>query len=199
MKFGIRSICTLALACIVGLGASASPVLAVEIDGIKLDDTIRLANQDLKLNGAGIRHRKEAKVLVAGLYLTGKYTSAEEVIAAPGPKRVTLVLMQDLDTEKFVRNYIAGMQANADKTEKASLIYQFVKFGEICASIGILKKGDVIIFDWIPEKGTYIVLNGKKLSEPIPNEGFYNVFLKFLVGTVPADAELKQKLLNQKT
>jgi hypothetical protein len=193
MNSGIRVLFAVLVACV---AAVASPASAAEIEGIKLEEMVRVANHDLKLHGAGIRYRKDAKVLVVGLYLAGRYKTTQDILAAPGPKRVALVMLQDLDTEKFVRSYIAGMQANADKAEKMDLVYQFVKFGEICASVGIARKGDAISFDWIPGSGMHVVLNGKKIGEPLAGEGFYRVFLKFLLGDVPADEKLKQRLLS---
>ena len=89
---------------------------------------LRLVGQDLKLSGAGVRSRKDVKVLVVGLYLSGKYRTTPEVLEAQGAKRTMLVMLQDLDTEKFVRSFTAGMQENSDKAERISLVSQLVQF-----------------------------------------------------------------------
>lgn len=195
MKFGNRIMLAWGVACFFAGTVSSSGALATEIEGVRLEESIKLANQELKLSGTGVRHRKDAKVLVVGLYLNGKYRSTQEVLAARGAKRTMLVMLQDLDTEKFVRSFIAGMRDNSDMNEKMNLVAELVKFGEICASAERVRKGDIITFDLIPGTGTLIAVNGKKLGEPLSNERFYDVFLKFFLGEKPTDPLLKRQLL----
>lgn len=92
---------------------------------------------------------------------------------------------------------MAGIQQNSDKTEKARLIDQLVKFGQLFASIPELKKGDVLTDDYIPGVGTVIQINGKQISEPIPDPLFYTVLLRIWLGDKPADAKLKRGLLGE--
>ena len=70
--------------------ASAAP--AVEVAGVKLDDKVKIAPNapELVLNGAGVRTRVIVKVYVGALYLPEKKTTATEVLALPGAKRITL-------------------------------------------------------------------------------------------------------------
>lgn len=171
---------------------------AAEVAGVKLDDTIRLANQDLKLNGAGIRYKVVFKVYVAGLYLTEKKSTVPDVLKAPGARRVVIVPLRDISNEDFGRAFLSGIQKNSDKSEKAKLVVQFQKFGELFASIPELKKGDVLTTDWIPGTGTVIQLNGKKTIDPLPDIAFYNSILKIWLGDSPADSRLKPMLLGEK-
>ncbi len=46
---------SLAGACL--CAALAQAALAVEVGGVKLDDTVQLASRELKLNGAGVRYK----------------------------------------------------------------------------------------------------------------------------------------------
>ena len=55
---------------------------AVEVEGVKLDDSAKVAGKDLKLNGAGVRVRAIFKVYVMGLYLGKKETSTDAVLAS---------------------------------------------------------------------------------------------------------------------
>ena len=93
---------------------------------------------------------------------------------------------------------MSGINANTDKAEKGKIVNQMVKFGEIFANQAALKKGDTLTADWIPDKGTVIELNGKAVSEPIPDVAFYNALLKIWLGDKPADKELKPLLLGAK-
>lgn len=188
-----RTFCTLILACF-ALGSAQ----AMEVSGVKLDDTVRVANQELKLNGAGMRYKAIFKVYVAGLYLAEKKTTVADVLAAPGARRVTIVPMRDLSSEEFGRAFMSGIQKNSDKAEKSKLIMQLQKFGEVFASVPELKKGDVLTVDWLPGSGTIIHINGKKVSDVLPDIAFYNAILKIWLGENPADSRLKPLLLGER-
>lgn len=179
--------------------AFAAPALAItEVAGVKLPDTERVANQDLKLNGAGVRYKAIFKVYVAGLYLAEKKTTVPDVMAAAGAKRVTIVMLRDVGNEEFGRGFMTGIQQNLEKTEKTKLIAPLQKFGEMFASIPELKKGDIITADWIPGTGMLMLLNGKKTAEVIPDPMFYNALLKIWLGDKPLDAKLKKLMLGEK-
>ncbi|MEB0139901.1 MULTISPECIES: chalcone isomerase family protein [unclassified Undibacterium] len=177
------------------LAVSATLSTATEVAGIKLDDTVHVANTELKLNGAGIRYKAIFKVYVAGLYLTEKKTTVPEVLAAAGPRRVTIVMLRDLSNEDFGRGFMDGIRKNTDKVEKSKLTSQFLRFGELFASVPELKKGDIMTNDWIPGVGTIVSLNGKKMGEPYPDIAFYNALLRIWLGESPVDSGLKKAML----
>ncbi len=198
MNFGIRI--THALGCMSIAAALSFSVssYAAEFAGVKLEETIRVANQDLKLNGAGIRYKAIFKVYVAGLYLTEKKQTVPEVLAASGAKRVTIVMLRDISNEELGRGFMSGIQQNSERAEKAKFIMQLQKFGEIFASIPELRKGDVLTTDWIPGSGTLVHLNGKKVSDVLPDIAFYNALLRIWLGDKPVDSRLKPLMLGEK-
>lgn len=179
---------------VMGMAVAAN---ATEIAGVKLDETVQLANSELKLNGAGIRYKAIFKVYVAGLYLKDKKTTVQDVLNADGPRRVTLVMMRDLSSEDFSRGFMQGIQKNTDKADKAKLTSQFLRFGELFASVPELKKGDVMTNDWIPGVGTVVALNGKKMGDPYPDILFYNALLRIWLGESPVDSGLKKAMLGE--
>jgi hypothetical protein len=182
-----------AVSCLVaGFGQGAQ---AAEVAGVKLEDNARVANKDLKLNGAGIRTKAIFKVYVAGLYLTEKKTSVPEILAMPGPRRLKLVLLREVNSEDFGQAFMDGLNANSDKAEKSKFVNQTVKMGEIFASIPALGKGDTITADWVPGTGMFILVNDKKVGDVLPDIAFANAFLKIWLGDKPADNLLKQNLL----
>lgn len=197
MTVDIRITRLLAVACAVFAWVLTPAVFAVEVGGVKFNETAKVANQDLKLNGAGIRYKVIFKVYAMGLYLKDKKTTPAEILAAPGAKRIQLVMMRDVSSNEFGEAFMAGIRKNSGKAEKAKLINQFLKFGELFASVPELKKGDVLMNDWIPGSGTHITLNGKVISDVIPDVAFYNVLLKIWLGEYPADAKLKKALLGE--
>jgi hypothetical protein len=187
----------LATACLAaGFAQSAA---ALEVEGIKLEDSAKVANRELLLNGAGIRFKVIFKVYVAGLYLPEKKTSTADILALNAPRRIKLVMLRDVSNEDFGQSFMAGINANSDRAEKSKVVNQMMKFGEMFAAVPTLKKGDVITVDWVPETGTVIHLNGKSIVEPLPDVNFYNVLLKIWLGDKPADNTLKQNLLGGKS
>ncbi|AZP13206.1 chalcone isomerase family protein [Undibacterium parvum] len=184
------------LAAILTFSASLSGhASSAEVAGVKLEDSLPLANTELKLNGAGIRYKAIFKVYVAGLYLKEKKTTVPEILALAGPKRVSLVMLRGLSNEDFGRGFVTGIQQNTEKAEKAKLIAQFVRFGEMFASVPELKKGDVLICDWLPGVGTVMSLNGKQMGEPFQDVAFYNAILRIWLGEKPVDNGLKKAMM----
>ena len=171
------------------------PATAAEVAGVKLDDTLKLGGRELKLNGAGVRTRAIFKVYAMGIYLGKKETSAEGVLAASGPRRISIVMLRDVSGDDFGQAFMTGINANSDKGEKGKFVNQMVKLGEVFQNVGGLKKGDALTVDWVPDKGILIELNGKSISEPLPDVAFYNAILKIWIGEKPADTTLKPQLL----
>lgn len=174
------------------------PVLALDIGGVKMEDTSRVANKELKLNGAGMRVKAIFKVYAAGLYLTEKKTTVPEILALDGPKRMILVMQREVSSEDFGQSFMTGLNDNSDKAEKSKIINQTVKFGEMFAALPGLKKGDVLYLDWVPGAGTESSLNGKKMGESIPDVAFYNAVLRLWLGQKPVDSALKPLLVGAK-
>lgn len=178
------------LACAFSQGA-----VAAEVAGVKFADNVKVAGKELQLNGLGVRSKFIVKVYAAGLYLQEKESTVEGVLKADGPRRMQLVMMRDITSDDFGNAFMSGLNNNVDKTDKAKIVTQISKFGEMFALLDALKKGDVLDLDWIPGTGTQCYLNGKKIGEVTPDITFYNSVLKIWLGDKPADASLKPKLL----
>ncbi len=169
---------------------------AVEVAGVKLEDTVKVGGKELKLNGAGTRAWAGlVKVYVAGLYLPEKKNTAADVLGSNTPRRMKLVLLKKLSSEEFGQAFMDGLNKNSDKAEKSKFVDQTVRMGEIFASFPELEKGAVIITDYIPDVGLQVYVNDKKMGEPMTGQAFANAFLKIWLGDKPADSTLKEKLL----
>jgi hypothetical protein len=186
---------TLLLACGVFVLSTAA---AVEVAGVKIDDTAKVANVELKLNGAGIRRKAFFNVYIGVLYLKEKNQTTADVIAATGPKRISLVMLRDVSSEAFGQSFMDGLNHNSTKAEKTKIVGQMLKFGEMFANIPELKKGDVVTVDWIPDAGSQTQVNGKKTADILPDVAFYNALLKIWLGDKPAYAPLKRDMLGAK-
>lgn len=177
------------------------PVFAdtVTVSGVKLDDTVQVGTQTLKLNGAGVRYKVIFKVYVAALYLPEEKSTTPEVLALPGAKRVTLVMLRELSNDDLGHRFMDGLRNNLDIEERSKLIKPMITFGKMFSLVPMLKKGDILTFDWIPGTGIVCQFNGQKVGETINDPVFYSAVLRIWLGKDPADESLKQKMLNAKS
>jgi hypothetical protein len=180
--------------CCVLLSWNAS---ALEVAGVMLPDSVSLGNQNLVLNGAGIRTRFFFKVYVAALYLPVKLTTEKAVIADENPQRIALHMLRDLGEKKFLRAFIEAIEANHTKAEMAMLDDQIKQMSDIFHLVGGVKSGDVITMDYLPSIGTQISVNGVTYGM-IPGGMFHRALLKIWLGTEPVQADLKSELLGGK-
>lgn len=176
--------------------AFALPAMAaVDINGVKFEDTNKVGGKDLKLNGAGMRTKLVIKVYAAGLYLPEKSGNVAEILKMDGPRRVTLVMARDISSADLGKAFMDGINENLDKAEQAKIVTQIRKFGEMFASVDDVKKSDVMHMDWIPGTGTVCELNGKRIGDTASDINFYNAVLRIWLGDKPADRSLKPALL----
>ena len=178
--------------------ACALPSHAADVLGVKIADAATVAGKELKLNGAGMRIKFVIKVYAMGLYLSEKKTTPAEILALSGPKRVSLTMMREVNSDEFGQLFITAMNNNSDKAEKARYFNQTVKFGEMFASLDKVKKGDVVTLDWIPGTGLVITAKGKVQGEPFKEPEFYKAIMSIWFGPIPADFNLKEALLGKK-
>ncbi len=188
---------SLIAAAVLGLAVHA-PVQAMDVAGVQLEDTAKVGGKDLVLSNAGVRIKVLFKVYALGIYLNEKKTTVADILGAPGPKRFKLVMMRDVSGEEFGSSFMGAINKNLDKDEKSKFVNQLLKFGEMFETIGALKKGDVILSDWVPGTGTVLLLNGKPIVEPLPDSQFYSALLKIWLGDKPVDTSLKPVLLGEK-
>ena len=176
-------------------GSLCQAAFATEIAGINFTDTLNLGGKDLQLNGAGVRSGLVNKMYVVGLYLQAKASTADEVLAAQGPRRITLVMLDDISSEDLGDVFIKGLNNNMDQIDKQKTIRNLIRFGEMFASVPGLRKGDKVDVDWSPETGMQCYVSSKKFGEAIPDLVLYNAILRIWVGANPSDPALKSKLL----
>jgi len=193
----MKALKTLATGAALALAFALPAMAAIDVNGVKFDDTNKVGGKDLKLNGAGMRTKLIIKVYAAGLYLPEKSKNVAEILKMDGPRRVTLVMARDLSSQDLAKAFMDGINENLDKAEKAKIVTQIGKFGEMFASVDDIKKGDVMHMDWIPGTGTVCELNGKRIGDTASDINFYNAVLRIWLGDKPADSSLKPALLGE--
>jgi hypothetical protein len=83
---------------------------------------------------------------------------------------------------------------NHTAEEMKALEARLAELSKIFGSVAALKKGEVILFDYLPGGGTRITIAGQEKGR-IEGADFNRALLKVWVGDKPAQADMKQTLL----
>ena len=168
---------------------------AVDLAGVRFEPQVQLGGQTLVLNGAGIRYKAFFKVYAAGLYLAAKAGTPEAVLAAPGAKRIHVVLLRGIDANEFGKILSAGIQNNSSRDEFLASLPAIQRMGEAASQHKQLVAGDTMTVEWLPGTGTTLYVKGKAEVGPYKDAAFFNAMAKIWLGKSPADHLLKDALL----
>jgi len=172
--------------------AHAQPV---EVEGQKFEPTVQVGDQTLRLNGVGLRKRAFFKVYVNGLYVPQKSADAATLINEKGPRRASLRMLRNVGADSFVSAFTDGLRNNLSEAQMVALKPQIDAFTSTLKSIGEAKEGDIINFDYTPEGGTRITVNGQPRGTAIAGHDFYAAVMRIWLGDKPVDEGLKKGLL----
>lgn len=192
---------TLMKQCIAGMAGLAmawgAAAATVDVGGVKLEDAADVRGSKLVLNGAGVRYKAVFKVYAAGLYLGKKAATPEEVLAAPGAKRIHITLLREIDSNELGKSFTTAFTDNAPKAEMSKLIPGLIKMGQIFSDQKKLLAGESFTIDWVPGTGTVITVKGVPQGEPFKEPEFFTALLRIWLGPKPADWQLKDALLGK--
>ena len=177
--------------------AASSAMAQVTLSGVRFDESADVRGSKAQLNGAGIRYKAVFKVYAAGLYLSRKASSMEEVLAAPGAKRMTITMLRDIDSSELGKLFSRGIEDNMDKASFSKLIPGVMRMSQIFSDNKKLNAGESFSIDWVPGTGTVVLLRGVQQGEPFKEPEFYNAMLRIWLGPNPADWKLKEALLGK--
>lgn len=179
-------------------GPNPAPAPAtVAVSGVNYPASVQLAGSTLQLNGAGTRYKFIIKVYTAGLYLAAQAGTPEAVAAAPGPKRLHVVMLREIDANELGKLFTRGMQDNAPRESFSKSIPGTLRMAEIFSSRKKLAAGDSFSVDWVPGTGTTVLVNGQPQGAPIREPEFFTALMSIWLGPRPADDALKAALLGE--
>lgn len=167
------------------------------VSGVKYDDATELRGAKLQLNGAGTRYKAMFKVYTAGLYMAKKAGTPEEALAVPGPKRLSITMLRDIDSGELGKLFTRGVEDNLDKAAFSKLIPGLMRMSKLFSECKKLNAGDTFTIDWIPGTGTVIGVKCATDGEPFKEPEFFNALLRIWLGPSPADWKLKEALLGK--
>ena len=137
------------------------------------------------------------KVYTAGLYLPKKAGTMEEVLAMPGPKRMSITTLREVDSNELGKLFARGMEDNMDKSAFSKLVPGVVRMSQIFSDHKKLAAGESFTIEWVPGTGTIVSVRGVPQGEPFKEPEFFNALLRIWLGPTPADWKLKEALLGK--
>lgn len=187
----LRLLAAVAIAALAGSAVAQT----VDLEGVKFEPTVQVGGTALQLNGAGLRKRAIFKVYVAGLYVPQKATSAAALLAQKGPRRMVIAMLRNVDADSFSSALNDGMRANLSEQQLAGFKAQIDALNANLKAVGETKKGDIIHFEFMPDAGTRVVVNGQAKGTTIPGDDFFAAVLRIWIGDKPVDGDLKKGLV----
>jgi hypothetical protein len=189
---GVLAAVLIALLAWVSAGTSAQVVM---VEGARYESSAQLAGERLLLNGVGVRKRFVFDIYAGGLYVSQRAARTEDLVRQPGPKRVALRFLRDVDGELFVTSLHNGLKANHSEAELEKWKSQVDVLTRTIQTIALARRGDAINFEYTPQDGTRVTVNGVTRGPLIPGADFYAAVLRVWLGETPADAGLKKGML----
>ena len=168
---------------------------SLDIGGVKVEESLTIYNNTLLLNGAGLVSNGKTPSYVVQIYAKQKFRTLDELFSAPGPKRLALIAIKEVDTGPIVKMFNRNVDETAGRSDRAKLIPGLMSIGEIFKANRVLKPGDVLTMDWVPISGLVIYLGGKLQGQPYREPELFRAAMGIWVGEIPADAKVKDALL----
>ena len=168
---------------------------ALDLSGIKVEDSLAIYNNTLVLNGAGLVSNGKAPSYVVQIYAKQKFKNLDELCAIPGPKRLVLTAVKEVDTAPIVKLFNRSVDDVAGRTDRAKLIPGLMGIGEVFKANRTLKAGEVMLLDWVPISGLVMYIGGKLQGQPYREIELFKAAMGIWMGDAPADSKVKDALL----
>jgi hypothetical protein len=170
------------------LTAAPMPVAADTgrtLNGVTMPATIDVGGHTLHLNGMALRKKFIIKVYVAGLYLSSKSSSPDEVLAADAPRQMVMHFISGHGTKgKMCGAWEDGLKDNTPGAS-AELKQQFT---DLCGMMVDIKNGESLVLTYVPETGTKIEIAGTERGVVVGKE-FADAVLRCWIGPKPGPGE----------
>jgi hypothetical protein len=185
----VRTLSCVAVLVTVAASTFDTAVLAGELEGATLADTLKAGEKTLKLNGLGLRKKAMFKVYVGGLYLESPSKDAAAILASDQAKAIRLHFLRDLTKGQLVEAFQEGFDANAK--DKAA---QKAAFDKMLALVPDVKAGSTLTFTYLPGKGTTLQVADRDRGV-FEGKGFADAVFSIWLGSKPASEDLKKGML----
>jgi hypothetical protein len=178
---------------VAALSLAAVHMDAATVAGVKIDDHASVNNQNLVLNGAGLRKKFMFKVYTGALYLPSKQNNAAAIISADAPRRMVMQFLMGVDKGKIAEAWTEGL---AENTPNASAEVK-TAFKTLSSWMEDMKEGQKIVMTYSPGTGTTVEVNGKNKGT-LGGKAVADAILATWIGPNPGPgADFKKAVLGQ--
>jgi Chalcone isomerase-like len=166
---------------------------AANVGGATIEDKTTVNNQNLVLNGAGLRKKFVVKVYAGGLYLPAKQSNAATVIATDQPRRMVMHFLYSVTKAQMSEAWSEGL---AENTPAASPEVK-TAFKTLQGWMEDVPKGNRIVLTYVPGIGTTVEVNGKNKGT-LGGKAVSDAILNTWIGPKPGPGnDFKKAILGQ--
>lgn len=178
-----------AAACLAGL--MVAPAFGATCNDITMPDSVESGGEDLVLNGMGVRYAPFLgfPVYVAGLYLPERSGDAQAIMDKDQSRRLVMNFVENVNAASMRAGMARSLAMNAGELTEA-LKEPIARFQ---AAMTGFEKGQVVVFDYVPDRGTVVTVDGESVTE-IEGADFATAWMSIWLGK-PPNEELKTGLL----
>ncbi|MCB9777115.1 MAG: chalcone isomerase family protein [Alphaproteobacteria bacterium] len=167
------------------------PAPAAELAGVTVADDASVAGQTLVLNGVGLREKYFVDVYVGALYLPQKTQDAEAAITLDAPKRIAMhFIYKEVTRAQMAETFHEGLE-KIGATEALA-----PRMAKLEGWLVDAHKGDVVVLDYQPGKGTTLVVNGSSKGT-VEGADFMQAIWRIYLGEQPASKKLRDGMLGR--
>ncbi len=162
---------------------------SLKVGGKILPDNITAGDNELTINGAGLRKKVIIKVYACALYLMEKESDAKAIIKADKPIAVKMhFIYKAVDPEKLIEAWNTGF----GKSDISNLQEEIKTFNSYFTKDAL--KDDVYDIIYVPEVGTSVYMNNE-LKGTIPGLEFKKAVYSIWLGEQTELPKLKKAML----
>lgn len=186
MRQFVRSI-----ALITALSVAPS-AYANECGSVRMPNQITVGDQQLVLNGMGIREATifNVDVYVAGLYVTQRSSDGGAIASSTSPKRLVLHFVRNVDRDDLVGAWNDGFRRNAG----GSLGALQARINRLNSWMTAATSGMELTFTYLPGTGIRVQV-GSNVRGTIEGDDFARTFFSIWLGSHPPNTGLRRGLL----
>jgi len=183
------AIAFLMLFCLVSVGQAKT------VDGVNMPDTYTAGNNQLVLNGAGIREKWFLNLYIGGLYLPKPSSDAQAIINANEPQVIRLHIISSLISSSKMQSATMEGFENATHGNVAPIkkeVDQFIDFFK-----EDIDNGDIYDIVYLPGKGVEVYKNKKLVGTINGGMEFKKALFGIWLSDRPAQKDLKEAMLGK--
>ena len=171
--------------------ALTSIVWGLKIGGKVLPGKIQAGDNELTINGAGLRKKLIIKVYACALYLMEKESDAKTIIEADEAIAVKMhFIYKAVAPEKLIEAWNTGFA----KSDISNLKEQITQFNAMFSADA--KKDDVYDITYLPDTGSSLYINGKLIGT-VPGFEFKKALFSIWFGNETELPKLRDRMLGK--